>query len=210
MIPYGGVPIDAAPEEPVRRLGLEPGRYLVSIARVEPDNSISTLVESFSARQRGMKLLVLGKFEETNAYHRAVQAAAGPDVVMPGAIYDPEAVRALRFHARAYMHGHTVGGTNPSLVEALWAGNPVIAHDNSYNRWTAGEAGLFFADGAGCAAAIERIVTDDALAARLGRAARARAAETFSWQAILSAYEDEALKLLGRPAHSAPRPAEAA
>ncbi len=45
MIPYGGVPVTAAPEEPVRKLGLEPGRYLVSIARVEPDNSIATLVE---------------------------------------------------------------------------------------------------------------------------------------------------------------------
>ncbi len=71
-----------------------------------------------------MKLVVLGKFEEANAYHRAVKAAAGPEVVMPGAIYDTEAVRALRFHARAYMHGQPVGGTNPSLVESLWAGNP--------------------------------------------------------------------------------------
>ncbi len=122
MIPYGGVPIPSAPKKPVFKLGLEPGRYVVSIARIEPDNSIKEMVEAFSAKQRDIKLVVLGKFEESNAYHRAVMAAAGPEVVMPGPIYEAETVQALRFHARAYMHGHTVGGTNPSLVEALLGG----------------------------------------------------------------------------------------
>ena len=68
---------------------------------------------------------------------------ASAEVNFAGAIYDQKIVAALRFYARAYLHGHTVGGTNPSLVEALWAGNAVVAHDNPYNRWTAGEAGTF-------------------------------------------------------------------
>jgi glycosyltransferase involved in cell wall biosynthesis len=198
MIPYGGVPIDAMPTEPLARFGLESGRYLISIARIEPDNSILTLVESFSRKPRGMKLVVLGTFSDEIAYHRRVKAAAGPEVIMPGAIYDPETVQALRFHARGYTHGHTVGGTNPSLVEALWAGNPVIAHDNPYNRWTAGEAGLFFDDAARCEAALESLLGDDALAARLKAAALARARKAFDWQAVLEAYEREALALMDR------------
>lgn len=206
MIPYGGVPISSAPTEPIGALGLEPGRYLVSIARIEPDNSILAMVKAFSRQPRGMKLVVLGTFSETNPYHREIRAAAGPEVVMPGAIYDAGIVRALRFHARGYMHGHTVGGTNPSLVEALWAGNPVIAHDNAYNRWTAGEAGLFFRDEDGCAAAIAALIGDDAVAARLKAAALAQAAQRFSWTAILEQYESEALALLGqdRPQLAAP------
>ncbi len=76
----------------------------------------------------------------------------------------------------------------------------MIAHDNSYNRWTAGDAALFFRDRESCAAAIEGIAADDALVERLSRAARARAAESFSWPAILTAYEREALALLGRKA----------
>jgi glycosyltransferase involved in cell wall biosynthesis len=196
MIPYGGVPVSAAPEAPVRALGLEPGRYLISIARIEPDNSILTLVEAFSRRERGMTLVVLGDLAEEKAYHREIRAAAGPEVLFPGAIYEPQTVQALRFHARGYMHGHTVGGTNPSLVEALWAGNPVIAHDNPYNRWTAGDAGLFFADAEGCDAAISALSADDGLAQRLGRAAHARARAQFDWQAILEQYEAEALALL--------------
>ena len=200
MIPYGGVPIRSAPVAPLARLGLESGRYLVSIARIEPDNSILTLVEAFSRKPRGMKLVVLGTFSDEIAYHRQVMAAAGPEVLTPGAIYDASIVQALRFHARAYLHGHTVGGTNPSLVEALWAGNPVIAHDNPYNRWTAGDAGLFFNDEASCSEAIDRLIGDDALVERLKSAALARAEKDFQWQAVLEQYEREALALMDRAA----------
>lgn len=203
VIPYGGEPVESAPEAPLAALGLDSGRYLVSIARIEPDNSILSLVESFSRKPRGRKLVVLGTFSEANAYHRQVKSAAGPEVIMPGAIYNAEIVQALRFHARGYMHGHTVGGTNPSLVEALWAGNPVIAHDNPYNRWTAGAAGLFFNDDSSCEAAIESLLGDDGLAARLKAAALARAQKAFTWQTVLEAYEREALALMDR----VPRPA---
>jgi glycosyltransferase involved in cell wall biosynthesis len=174
---------------------LQPGRYLISIARIEPDNNIATLVRAFSARRRNMRLVVLGKLEEGNAYHQEVRAAASDEVLFPGAIYDPAIVRALRFHARAYLHGHTVGGTNPSLVEALWAGNAVVAHDNAYNRWTAGAAAITFRDAASCEAAIARVIEDDALVARLGAAARARATEAFQWRDVLLAYERECLAI---------------
>lgn len=196
MIAYGGTPVLSAAEAPVRALGLEPGRYLISIARVEPDNSILQMVEAFSRQPRGVRLAVLGTLVDDNPYHRSIKAAASDEVVFPGAIYDAAIVQALRFHARAYLHGHTVGGTNPSLVEALWAANPVIAHDNAYNRWTAGGAGLFFADRDSCAQAIDTLIHDDAVVARLGAVALAHAREMFSWATILEQYEREALALL--------------
>ncbi|TGQ64087.1 glycosyltransferase family 1 protein [Mesorhizobium sp. M00.F.Ca.ET.186.01.1.1] len=199
-IPYGGDPVTDAPEAPIRALGLEPGKYLVSIARVEPDNNILSIVEAFGSRDRGdMKLVVLGSLSDDIPYHVAVRkaAAANGAVVLPGAIYDQAAVKALRYHARAYMHGHTVGGTNPSLVEALAAGNMVIAHDNPYNRWTAGAAAIHFTDTASCAACMDRVIEDDALVAECGKAARVRAREAFRWEDVLIAYENEAYRLLG-------------
>ena len=195
VIPYGGDPVLEAPVGPVEKLGLTPGRYLISIARVEPDNNIAAMVRAFSAQRRGMKLVVLGKLEPGNSYHAEVRAEASDEVIFPGAIYDAAIVRALRFHARAYMHGHTVGGSNPSLIEALWAGNAVIAHDNVYNRWTAGDAALTFHDTASCEVAIARVIADDALTARLGAAARARADAAFRWRDVLAAYERECLAL---------------
>ena len=200
MIPYGADPILEAPEAPIRALGLAPDRYLVSIARIEPDNNIALLVEAFSRRPRGLKLVVLGALDESRPYHRAVKAAAGPEVVFTGGIYVPETLRALRFHARAYLHGHTVGGTNPSLVEALWAGNAIIAHDNPFNRWTAGDAGLFFRTIDDCERLIGEVLEHDDLVARLRAAARRQAAAEFEWDRILKSYERELLAFSDLPA----------
>jgi glycosyltransferase involved in cell wall biosynthesis len=198
MIPYGGHRPDRTPgEEAVRALGLQPDGYLVAIGRIEPENNILMIVEAFSRRDRGAKLLVLGAFDDTKPYHRRILEAASKDVIFPGAIYDRETVTALRFHARAYLHGHSVGGTNPSLVEALWAGNAVLAHDNPYNRWTADEAGMFFRTIDDCDAGIERILLDDAFVMRARVAATRRAAQLFNQDEILTMYEEEALGMIG-------------
>jgi glycosyltransferase involved in cell wall biosynthesis len=196
-IPYGGDDVTAAPVAPLAALGLNPGGYLVSIARIEPDNNILGLVRAFSRRPRAARLVVLGTLAKGNRYHQAVVEAASPEVLFPGAIYDKEMVQALRFHARAYCHGHMVGGTNPSLVEAMWCGNAVLAHRNRFNLWTAGSDQFFFADEDGCDGLITRILADDVAVARARRAARARAADLFDWDSVLSAYERELAALAG-------------
>ena len=211
MIPYGGDEVAAAPAAPLAALGLSPQNYLVSIARIEPDNSILPMVQAFSRKPRGAKLVVLGTLETGNAYHAAIKAAASEEVLFPGAIYDKAAVQALRFHARAYCHGHTVGGTNPSLVESLWCGNAVLAHRNRFNQWTAGAEQFFFADTEECERMIERVLTDDIAVARAGRMARLRAAADFVWTDILSRYERELAALGGhrlepKKAETAPAP----
>lgn len=195
-IPYGGDDVTAAPVAPVTALGLVPGNYLISIARVEPDNSILPLVQAFSRCRRGAKLVVLGRIDASNSYHAEVTAAASHEVIFPGAIYDKGMVQALRFHARAYCHGHMVGGTNPSLVEALWCGNAVLAHRNRFNVWTAGAEQFFFSDADECERLIGRILTDDLAVARARAAARLRAAQDFDWADILHQYECE-LAVLG-------------
>jgi glycosyltransferase involved in cell wall biosynthesis len=61
-----------------------------------------------------------------------------------GTVYDKQKLSALRFYARAYIHGHSVGGTNPSLLEAMACSNLVIAHNNPFNREVLGDSGLYF------------------------------------------------------------------
>jgi glycosyltransferase involved in cell wall biosynthesis len=143
-IPYGADAVTSAPAEPVLAMGLVPGQFLTVIARAEPENSLLEIVQGFSAKPRGLQLVVLGNYQDENVYHRSVKAAASPEVRFVGAIYDKTVVQALRFHSAAYVHGHQVGGTNPSLVEALGAGNAVIAHDNRFNRWVVGEGAMYF------------------------------------------------------------------
>lgn len=193
---YGADPIPDAPTAPVTEFGLEPGRYLTLIARPIPENSILELIAGFSRRPRGYKLVVLGNYNPSDAYHARVLKAASDEVVFPGAIYDKDTVKALRFHGVGYLHGHTVGGTNPSLVEALAAGNPVLAHDNAYNRWVAGEAALTFTDEASVDAQLGKLLADDALRARMKRAALKRFNEEFTWQHVAGQYEQLMLKVL--------------
>jgi glycosyltransferase involved in cell wall biosynthesis len=189
IIPYGADRLAGLPDDTVRACGLQPGGYLTLIARPEPENSVLEIVQAFSRKPRGLQLAVLGDYREENPYHRAVRAAAGPEVLFLGAIYKPKVVHALRLHCLAYVHGHRVGGTNPSLVEALGAGNPVIAHDNVFNRWVAGDSAVYFSGTEGAAVLFDTL-PDDTLRLRAMRAAALRRHEAvFTWESVLDAYE---------------------
>lgn len=190
-ITYGANAVYAAPTAPVIAHGLVPGNYLTLICRPIPENSILELVQGFSAEHRDHTLVVLGTYTpDTDDYHRAVMDAASDEVVFPGGIYDPAELAAIRFHASAYLHGHTVGGTNPSLVEAMAAGNAVIAHDNAYNRWVVDRGALYFTTAEDAAAAVTRLLGDPVLRAQLGAASQSRHAEEFSWEHIGGQYQD--------------------
>ncbi|MCW5612217.1 MAG: DUF1972 domain-containing protein [Rubrivivax sp.] len=192
MIPYGAdeVTPTSAPTEPVTRLGLRPGQYWTVIARPEPENSLLEIVQAYSRRERSADLVVLGRYEpETQPYHRAVINVASRQVRFVGAIYDATVVGALRAHATGYVHGHQVGGTNPSLVEAMGAGNAVIAHDNPFNRWVLGNAGRYFRDAQDCAARFDGLLEDTSTLELMRGATRQRFREAFTWPDVLTQYE---------------------
>lgn len=188
-IAYGADCLVDMPDAPVRQLGLEPGHYLTLIARPEPENSILEVVSGFSAKPRQCTLAVLGNYDERNAYHRAVKAAAGPEVRFLGAIYDKTVVQALRYHCLAYVHGHQVGGTNPSLVEALGAGNAVIAHDNRFNRWVASDGACYFRDAISFDSAFTSIQAQPQLVDQLRAGALQRYKAGLEWPDILAKYD---------------------
>jgi glycosyltransferase involved in cell wall biosynthesis len=207
MIPYGADPVTQAPEAPVRAMGLTPGRYLISIGRVEPENNILPMIEAFASKPRDLQFVCLGKLDpDNNAYQAEVLKAGEGRVLFPGAIYDPAIVQALRFHAASYCHGHSVGGTNPSLVEALGAGNAVIGHDNLYNRWVAGADQFYFADAVGFEAILERIEGQPELLVAAGQAARRRFDSALTWGPVLEAYEEACRAALNPGASSGPSP----
>jgi len=203
VIPYGADALNEVAPGAVLAYGLEPGKYFLVIARPEPENSLLEIVEAYSAVKRGMPLVVLGNYTpETNTYHRSVVVAAGSEVRFIGAIYDKEKVQALRFHARAYIHGHRVGGTNPSLVEALAAWNPIIAHDNVFTRWVAGPRSLYFSNVIDLAAIFDRVLGDEVLLSGMARASRDRHEEVFRQEHVLSAYESLLMETASLPIHN--------
>lgn len=194
MIPYGGLLVETANEECLMGYGLIADNYSVVIARAEPENSLLEIVEGYSRQRRNHKLVVLGNYCEDNAYHRAVKAAASEEVIFLGAIYDIDVVSALRFYASYYIHGHQVGGTNPSLVEALGAGNAVIAHDNEFNRWVAQGGAIYFSGTDGADDVFSKALFGPEQREHLKVNSRKNFSDNFQWDAILSQYEQLLIK----------------
>lgn len=204
-ITYGAPEVISAPVAPVSDLALAPDAYGIVVCRPIPENSVLEIVTAWSARHRGMPLVVVGPYTDTDPYHLAVRSAASDEVRFPGAIFDADRLAALRLHAAVYVHGHTVGGTNPSLVEAMGAGNAVIAHDNRYNSWVAGPDNAYFRDADDLAVLLDELLPNAGRLHRMGEASRTRYREEFTWEHIGAQYEHALLTALARHGHVSQR-----
>ncbi len=188
MIPYGARAVEKG-EKPRILKELDDYPYALVIARPVPENHVLEIVQAWGQEKRNCFLVVLGHLDSKTPYHQAIQQAAGEEVKLVGAIYDSDKVDALRLHAHIYIHGHSVGGTNPSLVEALGAGNAVLAHDNPFNRWVAQSAAEYFKNGSDLPDKITTMLADQVALQSMRAYARTRFTNTFRWQNILKSYE---------------------
>jgi glycosyltransferase involved in cell wall biosynthesis len=189
-IVQGAEPLGPVSETPLAQWGLEPGRYCTLIARPEPENSIMEIVRGFSLKPRGMKLLILGKYDKSDAFQKKILDLASDEVVFAGAIYDKLVVHSLRFYCAIYFHGHRVGGTNPSMLEAMAARNAIIAHDNRFNRWALGETARYFKDAESCSAALEEVLSKPEVLETMRRNNFQRYEQEFTWPNLLQQCEE--------------------
>lgn len=196
FIAYGAEPVGQADPARLAQWGLEPGGYLLAVARPEPENHVLEIIEGCLLQPAALPLVVVGQVRADGSdYQRRLLALAGPRVRFIGGVYEPAQLQSLRLHAACHLHGHSVGGTNPSLLEALACGNWVIAHDNPFNREVARDAADYFADPAALAAALAAWSATPP-AQRRARAARARQiiARHYTWEQIADRYEALALE----------------
>ena len=169
-----------------RALVSSPGGYHLVVARFEPENHVDLIV----ARLPGQPAELPPGGRRRRAVQRrlqraSVRAAAGdPRIRLVGAVWDQEQLDQLYAHALLYLHGHSVGGTNPSLLRAMGAGTAVAAYDVEFNRGVLGEPGRYFADETGVAALVEMAEADPRTGADAGLALRARAATEFRWDDV--------------------------
>jgi glycosyltransferase involved in cell wall biosynthesis len=187
MIAYGvDLPALTAPAAAALPPGLPPEGYLLVIARPEPENQIHLLLQAHARSGSQLPLVVVGQFD-ANAYGRELRRQF-PDVRFLGPIYDPTRLDALRRQCLLYLHGHSVGGTNPSLIEAMAAGAPVVAHDNPFNRWVLGDRGGWYFGDVEALSSILASPPSDASRLAAVAAARQSCQDRFLWADILAAY----------------------
>jgi glycosyltransferase involved in cell wall biosynthesis len=189
VISYGAPVVDEDPGTSVlARWTLTARSYYLLVARLVPENHVLEIVEGYLKSRSTTRLIVVGD-RSANPYVKRLLENASDRVLFVGSVYDSTELRSLRYHARAYFHGHSVGGTNPSLLEALGCGNVVIAHDNVFNREVCGETGLYFTSPLDIPHLVERVDGYDKMT-RIENSKRARAiiSDRYTWDRVADRY----------------------
>ena len=188
MITYGADWERAETTAVLDRLGVKPREYFLYVSRLEPENNAHIVIEAFEKTPTGKPLLIVGDAPYAQKYIDGLKATRDPRIRFPGAIYGT-GYRELQSHAYAYVQGTEVGGTHPALLEAMGAGNCVIAKDTPEHREVLDESGLFFDDADSLRRQLELTLSDEPLVRRLRASAQARAKAQYSWDAVADAYE---------------------
>jgi len=146
-IPYGAPLEPACKEDHLNPFGIAPGNYYLAVARLVPENNLAPIIEGVLDSGSALPILVIGDINTRHGQYLRNRYGGTKQVVFPGSIFDAERLNSLRRFARIYFHGHSVGGTNPSLLEAMACGVPICAHDNAFNRAVLGNRAYYFKGG---------------------------------------------------------------
>ncbi len=187
FIPYAASVFDSPDENIVKEFGLEPHAYYLLIARFVPENHLEMIIQGYLQTAQDLPLMVIG--DHQNKMGRQLQKKYNhPGILFKGSIYDMNKLDQLRYYSRIYFHGHSVGGTNPSLLEAMACACHIAAHDNPFNRAVLGEAAHYFSSAAAVTAILE--AEQDAFVYKKWKEANLEKIRTlYHPDQIISAYE---------------------
>src|SRR5262249_22673420 len=131
--------------------------YCLLIARMEPENNIETILDGFTRSRTEKQFLVVGDPDNTFGRRLAAKFSGDPRIRFVGSIYDARKVHDLKFFSHLYFHGHSTGGTSPSLLEAMASQALIVAHDNPFNREVLGDDAWYFTGAAQISALVEEV-----------------------------------------------------
>ncbi len=205
LIAYGAPILTDAPADLLRQhTEFEPRGYHLVVARFEPENHVLEIVRGYAASASKLPLVVVGSAPYSDDYTAQIEqlASADPRIHMLGGVWDQGLLDQLYAHAASYLHGHSVGGTNPSLLRAMGAGTAVVAFDVSFNRGVLGPQGHYFAGPDDLPALLDEVETEvhdhrpefDARVASI----RERARTNYDWDDVALGYRRLADQLARR------------
>lgn len=146
FLAYGANIYDNYNEEYLKEYGLAKDNYLLVIARLEPENNLEMAIEGYIASDLygKMPLVIVGKTNTPYGKYLVEHYSSYEHVGFVGGIYDFDKINSIRYYSYAYFHGHSVGGTNPSLLEAMASQCFVLSHDNIFNRSVLGGNATYY------------------------------------------------------------------
>lgn len=196
-IPYGADVSTSTPDSALHGFGLEPGKYILQSCRLEPENNVHLVIEAYLKSKQIMPLVILGDAPMGDKYKEALRCMANGKVRFLGAIYGP-AYKQIVAYSGLYIHAHEVGGTNPSLLEAMAVGKAPLYLDVPFNHEVAGDVGFpFLKNTHALTIRIDELA--DSLNEVQTRAERARTIirERYSWSLVTDEYEKLFYRTMG-------------
>lgn len=187
-IPYGAEIIALEDAVILDRYGLKKTEYYMLMARMEPENNIDMILEGFTRSATVNKIIVTGNTSNSFGKKMLLKYRNDNRICFTGGIFNKEKVSTLRKYCRLYFHGHSVGGTNPSLLEAMADSTIIAAHENEFNRAVLQQDAFYFQSAADV---LQLVDTMDYLQGSLAMTANnlKKIQETFNWPAVIDAYE---------------------
>ena len=163
------------------KYALTPNDYAITVCRIEPENNCHNTLEAFSRTDK--KLIFIGNWNRSE-YGRNLKDKYSkyPNIIIQDPIYDINILYVLRKNAGMYIHGHSAGGTNPSLVEAMFFGCPILCYDVVYNRASTQEKAYYWAN-------VEELVGLLNRTDLCGDVMRSIAQKEYTWKTIAAQYE---------------------
>ena len=184
-IPYGANIFTSPNKTVLKEYNLTPFKYDMLIARLEPENSVEEILDGFTTSNVNRDFLVIGN-TKTSLGKKLVDKYQDSRIKFIGYVNSMDKLDSLRYFSNLYFHGHTVGGTNPSLLEAMASSAFICAQDNIFNKAILGEDAVYFHLLMRCA------VVKSTLKKEIGKSILSnieKVAKIYSWETIISQYE---------------------
>jgi len=168
--------------------------YDMLVARMEKENNVEMILDGYSGSDRNYSFLVVGSTDSGYGKYLRRKYMQADGIIFAGPIYDKSRLQHLILNSRFYFHGHSVGGTNPSLLEAMACGAFVIAHDNSFNRAVLNTQEFYFSNAMDVTNYIDKGLRADS--EQLRQLHKERIEQFYRWADVIMAYEALFEKLL--------------
>ncbi len=195
-IPYGAEIFSKPNSTILKKYDLQPHQYFLLISRMEPENNIEMIIKGHIESRHPFPLFIVGNI--TNKFGQYITSTYDHELIkFSDAIYDQDELDNLRYHCSIYFHGHSVGGTNPSLLEAMACGCKIAAHDNQFNKAVLQQESDYFPDVNGVA----KIIRDKKSFSQVSAWKKLnfeKIKTIYNPEKIIDDYEDLMLKVCGQ------------